>query len=220
MIGNRATQRQWARVKPAFRKNFIDSTSAAIFAQDIVRANLATFDGDFFKYYSHVVRLVELHCEPFLAAEVDLADDHGFTAAQRRQVALIASDCYRKDHDKITLKIFLNGLPKHMFEKVANKPELTKPSAIIEYLKKCNTVASRNTVVPPPQQPQQPPATANVLEQINANSTYNTSIPNRTSSRGPTNNQQGRNNNNSSQNNSRKKTFCICCRKPNHEQEK
>ena len=49
LIGNRATQRQWARVKPAFRKNFGDSTSAAIFAQDIVRANLATFDSDFYK---------------------------------------------------------------------------------------------------------------------------------------------------------------------------
>ena len=141
LLENRATPRQWARVKPDFRKNFGDSTSAATFAQDITVSNLDTFKGDFFKYYSHVARLVELHCEPFLAAEIDIGDDHGFTAAQRRQIALITSDCYRKVHDKITLEFFLNGLPKHMFEKVANKPNLTKLSEIIDYLKKCDTVA-------------------------------------------------------------------------------
>ena len=35
LIENRATPPQWATVKPAFRKNFGDSTSAATFAHDI-----------------------------------------------------------------------------------------------------------------------------------------------------------------------------------------
>ena len=149
-----------------------------------------------------------MHCEPFLAAEIDLGDDHGFTAAQRRQIALITSDCYRKVHDKITLEFFLNGLPKHMFEKVANKPNLTKPSEIIDYLKKCDTVARRNTVVPPlPQQPLQPPTAPQVQEQISANSTYNTSVPHKSSTRGQAFNQQGRNSNNSSQTTAVRKHF-------------
>lgn len=232
MIENRAAPLQWSTVKPAFRANFGDTTSAATFAQDIFMSNLDTFGGDFHKFYSHIARLVELHCEPFLAAQVDLGEDHGFTAAQRRHIAQIAIDCYRKVHDKFTLEFFLNGLPKKMFEKVANKPELTKPSQIIDYLKKCDMIARKNTVVPPTTQQ---PTTASVTpapvaqEPVEANSTYNTSLPNRgsasTSTRGRFNNYQGRGNfNNSAQNKTanqnRKTTFCIYCRKPNHEQEK
>ena len=56
-----------------------------------------------------------------------------------------------------------------MFEKVANKPNLTKPSEIIDYLKKCDTVARTRTFAPPlPQPAQQPPTTANIQEDINA----------------------------------------------------
>ena len=110
-----------------------------------------------------------------------------------------------------------------MFDKVANKPELTKPSQIIDYLKKCDMIVRKNTVVPPTTQQ---PTTASVAQdQVAANSTYNTSVPNRSSARGQFNNYQGRGNfNNSAQNKStsqnRKTTICIYCRKPNHEQEK
>ena len=54
-----------------------------------------------------------------------------------------------------------------MFEKFATKPELTKPSQIIDYLKKCDMVARKDTVVPPlPQQNLPTPAITPVEEQI------------------------------------------------------
>ena len=124
-----------------------------------------------------------------------------------------------------------------MFEKVATKPELTKPSQIIDYLKKCDTVAREDAVVPtPPQQPQQPqqPPAAYITPvnepQIDASFSYGYNNQNRGSFRGQYNyrGRRGTNSfnrgqsancnyqNNSSQNN-RKPTFCIYCRKPNHD---
>ena len=149
LIKNWDSPREWTTVKSAFRQNFGDSTSAATFAQDIYASNLATFQGDFHKFYAHIARLVELHCEPFIAARIELGDNHGFTNAQQRRVTQIVTKTYRNVHDKLTIEFFLNGLPKAMFEKVATKPELVKPSQIIEYLKKCDTVARKNTIVQP-----------------------------------------------------------------------
>ena len=232
LIKNRDSPREWTTVKSAFRQNFGDSTSAATFAQDIYASNLATFQGDFHKFYAHIARLVELHCEPFIAARIELGDNHGFTNAQQRRVTQIVTKTYRNVHDKLTIEFFLNGLPKAMFEKVATKPELVKPSQIIEYLKKCDTVARKDTIVRPPplQHPQPTPATFVSPvndQQVDANVTCTNNGQNRGSFRGRYNNARGRGNYNSARgqtssynNQNRKPNLCIYCRKPNHDQEK
>ena len=208
MIENRGTPRSWANVKPAFRQNFGDTTSAATFAQDIYVSNLATFQGDFHKFYAHVARIVELHCEPFLNQEIELGEDHNFTNAQQARIANIVITNTRCIHDKLTLEFFLNGLPKEMFEKVATKPELTKPSAIIDYLKKCDIVARKDGIVPPPAA-QQPQPMAAPVDDLNINNTYSQSYAAqaRNSQRGNSNsNYRGRggyNNSSRGQNNAR-----------------
>ena len=69
-------------------------------------SNLATFQGDFHKFYAHVARLVELHCELFLAQQIELGEDHGFTNAQQARVAQIVITNTRQIHDKLTLEFF------------------------------------------------------------------------------------------------------------------
>ena len=119
-----------------------------------------------------------------------------------------------------------------MFEKVATKPELVKPSQIIEYLKKCDTVARKDTIVRPPplQHPQPTPATFVSPvndQQVDANVTCTNNGQNIGSFRGRYNNARGRGNYNSARgqtssynNQNRKPNLCIYCRKPNHDQEK
>jgi hypothetical protein len=174
-------------------------------------SNLATFQGDFHKFYAHVARIVELHCEPFLNQQIELGEDHNFTNAQQARVANIVITNTRQIHDKLTLEFFLNGLPKEMFEKVATKPELTKPSAIIDYLKKCDIVARKDGIVPPPAA-QQPQPMAAPVDDLNINNTYSQSYAAqaRNSSRGNSNsNYRGRggyNNSSRGQNNARGQT--------------
>ena len=74
-----------------------------------------------------------------------------------------------------------------MFEKVATKPELTKPSAIIDYLKKCDMVARKDSIVPSAAQQPQPMAVP--VDDLNINNTYSQSYAAqaRNSSRGSSN---------------------------------
>ena len=163
-------------------------------------SNLATFQGDFHKFYAHVARLVELHCEPFLKEEIVLGEDHGFTNAQQARVAQIVITNTRKIHDKLILENFLNGLPKGMFEKVATKPELTKPSAIIDYLKKCDMVARKDTIVPPLAQQTLPAPMVSPVDDLHINNTYSQSYAAqaRNSSRSNNSNYRGRGGNSNS----------------------
>ena len=103
LIENRNALREWTIIRPEFMKSFGDTTSAATFAQDIYASNLATFGGDFHKFYAHIAKIVELHCESFIANPIGLGDDHGFTPAQQRRIAQIVTTFYKKVHDKLTL---------------------------------------------------------------------------------------------------------------------
>ena len=71
----------------SFQEKLGDPMSAATFAQDIYVSNLATFQGDFHKFYAHIARLVELHCEPFLQQEIELGENHNLSNAQQARVA-------------------------------------------------------------------------------------------------------------------------------------
>ena len=143
---NRDLDRTWANVKPPFRKAFGDVTTAATFIKDSTAVNLATFGGDFNKFYSHIVKMCNLHCEPFIARRIVLPDDHGLNNAQQDLVGRLVTNAYNDVHDQLMLDIFLNGLPKAMYDKVATKHTLTKVSQVIEYLKECDENARRNAI--------------------------------------------------------------------------
>ena len=196
IIENRDRERHWAHVKPDFRKAFGDATTTFTFAKDITATNLATFGGDFNKFYAYVAKTAALHCEPFIDRRINLPDGHGLNNAQQAIVARLVTAAYREVHDTLMLEFFLHGLPKTMYDKVVTKHDLTKPSQVIAYLKECDEAARKNSVVPPPQAPMAAHITPIDDEQVDAASTYNSQ--NRGNFRGRYNNNRGRGNASSS----------------------
>jgi len=193
LLENRDVEQHWANVKPAFRKSFGDNTTQFTFAKDITAATLATYGGDFNKFYSYVAKTTNLHCEPFVARRIELPEGHGFNAAQTRIIARIVEKAQRDIHDQIKMEFFLHGLPKAMYDKALAKKEFTKPSQVIEYLKECDESARRNGVfAPQPAVPMAAHITPIEDEQIDAANSYNN--PARGNFRGRYNNNRGRGN--------------------------
>jgi hypothetical protein len=239
---NRDIVHTWTRVKTDFRRNFGDFTEDTTFAQDIHNLTLASYGGDFNKYYAKIVKLVDLHNETHLTAPIPLEENHGFNQAQQRAIGVVVHKVLHAVHDRLKKEYFINGLPKAMVEKIADKPDLIKPPQMIEYLRKCEDLDRKKSTG---QQPQQPPAhpvppAAGIHkvaeEDIDANYSYN-----RGNFRGRgNNNNRGRGNNgqrgqstrggnsnnnrgntsNTSNQDASKIKLCLYCRKPYHDQEK
>ncbi len=198
LLENRNVEQHWANVKPAFRKSFGDKTTTFTFAKDITAANLATYGGDFNKFYSYVAKTTNLHCEPFVAKRIVLPENHGFNNAQQAIIAQIVATSQREIHDQIVMEFFLHGLPKAMYDKVLSKKDFTKPSEVIEYLKECDEAARKNIVIAPqPAVPMAAHITPIEDDQIEAANSYNNN-PNRGNFRGRYNNTRGRGNASSS----------------------
>jgi hypothetical protein len=244
---NRDVQHTWTLVKKDFRRNFGDFTEESTFAQDISNVTLASFGGDFNKYYARVVKLVDLHNEYFLNLPIPFQDDHGFDDDQIDQIAVIVHKTLHVVHDRLKKEYFMNGLPKDMIKKIADKPELTKPPQMVEYLRRCETLEKKKSAQQQPQVVQQQLPVAEVYhdcvesledEHVEA-ANFSQNRPNSQGGRGGNTTTRGRGNNNnrgqstrggnnqSSGNNqrnnsnnrgNRKTALCFYCRKPNHVQ--
>ena len=117
LIENRDKEQHWAQVKPDFRKAFGDATTAFTFAKDITATNLATYGGDFNKFYAYVAKTASLHCEPFVARRINLPDGHGLNNAQQALVARLITSAYRDVHDTLMLEFFYTDFLKQCMTK-------------------------------------------------------------------------------------------------------
>ena len=216
LVENRHLPQHWSEVRPHFRQAFGDKTSTATFAKDVSSAKLEDFGGDFYKFYAHIGKLVDLHCEPFLFQPIDLGDEeHDFDDDQIRRIITINTRTIRAIHSKLTLEFFLHGLPKDMFQKVATKPNLTKPSQIIDFLKRSDEQLRKEAILPqnpPPPMPHPPPHPAAYVTPVGETFTQANTYSQAYASKYGGNSQQ--------KIRKSKARLCIYCRKPNHSQER
>ncbi len=245
---NRNRALQWDLFKPAFRTAFGDTADEIVFASEIGNIKLTQFDGNLFKYYAAITRMINLHQEPLLAANLrQLPDNHGLNAANLLLLREIHKDAVFMCHDLMKKEFFISGLSKAQQDRIANKPHLVTASDIMMHLKRNADLDRKRQPTQMAQPPPPTPAPAAPLgpvyaaqyhdEQQQAAAFQQTrQQSNRGQQRGR--GQRGRgaavqprqttgpmgpsgstNGGAGQQQQSAKPFFCIFCRKPNHNQD-
>ena len=181
--------KDWVAIKPSFRQQYGDKTDDYVFASNMGKLRLESFDNSLVSYYAAIAKQLDLNMEKYLAANIAVADELGMNAAQTLFARKCFKDGARAVHTDLKKQFFLAGLPTKLFDRVKNKRNLTTAREIMDHLQLAESIdnAKKSAI----------PADAGLApiddeeEDINAINGYNRGVYNKPHGRG---NQSGRGN--------------------------
>ena len=182
--------KDWVAIKPSFRQQYGDKTDDYVFASNMGKLRLESFDNSLVSYYAAICKQLDLNMEKYLAATVAVAADLEMNGAQTLFARKCFKDGARAVHNDLKKQFFLAGLPTKLFDRVKNKRNLTTAREIMDHLQLAEEIerAKKMTI------PDAAPALAPINDEeddIYAINGYNRGVYNKPHGRG---NQSGRGN--------------------------